>query len=736
MPLENGTVVTRTSTGDIGVIAGFVGDYGVEVYRVRIKNATVKLRLDELLLQTAGQSHWDQSLGMQAVRMMLAEVKIVHPFRETLASYGATKTELHPYQFKPLMKLNRSGTGRILIADEVGLGKTIEAGYIILEQVARDPYLSAVVVCPPMLRPKWKAELYQRFGLQFDIMTSSLAERRIARRDDEPNEPPLRAIVAYETIRTDKFFKSLEDADETVLGLVIADEAHRARNRQSRQSKALNLLVARAQTAAFLTATPIQNKEEDLFRLLEILSPQDFPDYAGFESQRRANEIVVKAETAVSRADAKMLDASIAEFSKAPTSWQHRLITENPYFDDALSRMRNLSSLLLCRNVTDPEVIRRRIELQDSLFKLNLLSPILNRTRRRDVHTGTAVRSPMAVDAQLTNYEQIVYDQLTNAVYAEYVRQHGESVARFVLKGFQQGFASSLWAAVSRYRERFEISDDIEGLDVEELDLPSPEDGFFETLAVGDAAEFSELKKVLAAVNLDRLWDEDSKWKLLRAVLEQHRSGKNHVGEPRKMLIFSYFKRSLDLIGRRLEEFGMQHLRIDGDVPTNALDPSKDERQNIIRNFRDTPEVQVLIASQVGTEGLDLQFCDTVVNWDLPWNPMIVEQRIGRIDRIGQKAERLHIVNIACQGTVEWDILTRLYNKIGIFKASIGDLEEILGEVAEQLHNEISMTRLSPEDRVARIDAQATVLENVRKQQEEFEQEFPDHGRQLLDRRV
>ena len=725
MPLPSGTVVTRTSTGDIGVVVEFLGDFGVEVYKVKIKNATMSLRADEFLLESESGSEWDKSLGLQAVRMMLAEVKIVHPFRETLASYGATKTELHAYQFKPLMKLNRSGIGRILIADEVGLGKTIEAGYIILEHVARDPYISAVVVCPPMLRPKWKSELFKRFGLQFDIMTGSDAERRIARRDDDPSEPPLRAIVAYETIRTDKFYNSLEAADvgAGALGLVIADEAHRARNRESRQSKALELLVARAQTAAFLTATPIQNKDEDLFRLLEILSPRDFPDYSGFEAQRRANEIVVKAETAVSRANATMLAESIDEFAKAPSSWRHRLIAENPYFDDALARMRELSDLLSQKPVTDHEVIRRRIELQDSLFKLNLLSPILNRTRRKDVHTQTAKRSPMAVDARLSEYEQVVYNQLTNAVYTEYVRQHGEGVARFVLKGFQQGFASSLWAAVSHYRARFEVGEDATEVDVEEIDIPTPDDGYFETRAVVDVAEFPVLKRVLSAIDLDRLWAEDSKWGLLRSILQQHRSGKGPEGQPRKMLIFSYFKRSLDLIGRRLDGLGMKHLRLDGDVPTNALDPSKDERQRIISDFRDKPDVQVLIASQVGTEGLDLQFCDTVVNWDLPWNPMTVEQRIGRIDRIGQKAELLHIVNIACRGTVEWEILNRLYNKIGVFKASIGDLEEILGEVAERLQGQIALTRLTEAQRIAKIEAEAAILENVRKQQEDFEHE-------------
>ncbi len=725
LPVPNGAIVTRTSTGDIGVIVDFVGDFGVEVYRVRIKNATVKLSADEFLLESATVSEWDRSLGLQAVRMMLAEVKIVHPFRETLASYGATKTELHAYQFKPLMKLNRSGMGRILIADEVGLGKTIEAGYIILEHVARDPYLAAVVVCPPMLRPKWKSELYARFGLHFEILTGAEAERRIARRQDDPSDPPLRAIVAYETIRTDKFYGSLESVDhgEGALGLVIADEAHRARNHKSRQSKALELLVARAQTAAFLTATPIQNKDEDLFRLLEILSPQDFPDYSGFESQRRANEIVVKAETAVSRADKQMLSESIQEFENAPKSWRYRLVTENPYFEDALERMRELRGLLEHRASTDHGLIHRRVELQDSLFKLNLLSPILNRTRRKDVHTRTAKRSPTAVDARLTPYEQEVYNQLTNAVFVEYARQHGEGTAKFILKVFQQGFASSLWAAVSFYRERFDVDESELDLGVEDIDVPNPSDGFYETRAIGDVAEFTGLRKVLAAADLDRLWAEDSKWALLRSILDQHRSGTGGDGRPRKMLIFSYFKRSLDLIGKRLGEMGMLHHRIDGDVPTNPLDPSKDERQRIIREFRDDPRIQILIASQVGTEGLDLQFCDTVVNWDLPWNPMTVEQRIGRIDRIGQKAEVLHIVNIACRGTVEWDILTRLYNKIGVFRASIGDLEEILGEVAERLLSQIATTQLSQAERSAKIDAEAAVLVNIQKQQEDLERE-------------
>ena len=726
MPLPNGTLITRTSTGDLGVIVEFIGDFGVEVFRVRIKNATIKLSANEFVVVGAeSDSPWERPLGLQAVRLRLAEIKIVHPFRETLASYGATKTEIHPYQFKPLLKLNRSALNRILIADEVGLGKTIEAGYIILEAIARDPYLSVVVVCPPMLRPKWRAELFQRFGLQFDIMTSSFAARRVARRDDEPSEPPLRAIVAYETIRATRFVEGLDSAEglKASIGLLIADEAHRARNKLSLQSKSLEKLTTRSRLAVFLTATPIQNSDKDLFRLLEILLPDQFLDYEGFGTRRQANEIVVRAETAVSRANVALLDASIEELRAAPDSRLYREVTTNPYFADTLNRLAEVREAIVGGPLTDPKVSRLRIESQDALFRLNLLSPILNRTRRRDVLAHSAKRSPMAIDAQLSSYEQVVYDQLTRAVFTEYAHRHGEGVARFVLKGFQQGFASSLWAAVSRYRERFKIEEDSSDFDALEFDMPSPDDGSFDPRAVGDISEFPELKRVLAAVNLEQLWADDSKWKLLHRILTQHRSGTSLGGAPRKMLIFSYFKRSLDLIGMRLKEMGLSHVRIDGDVPTNALDPSLDERQRLIQKFREEPLIQIMIASQVGTEGLDLQFCDTVVNWDLPWNPMTVEQRIGRIDRIGQKAEILHVINIACRGTVEWDILTRLYNKIGIFRASIGDLEEILGEVAERLQSDISTTQLTPAQRQQRIDDQVVVLENVKAQQEVLDRE-------------
>lgn len=102
----------------------------------------------------------------------------------------------------------------------------------------------------------------------------------------------------------------------------------------------------------------------------------------------------------------------------------------------------------------------------------------------------------------------------------------------------------------------------------------------------------------------------------------------------------------------RLEQQGINTVRIDGDVPTTPESPDEDERIRRIRQFRDDPDCKVMLSSQVGSEGLDFQFCDTIVNWDLPWNPMVVEQRIGRIDRLGQKSEKIFIHNLASQRTI------------------------------------------------------------------------------------
>ena len=137
-----------------------------------------------------------------------------------------------------------------------------------------------------------------------------------------------------------------------------------------------------------------------------------------------------------------------------------------------------------------------------------------------------------------------------------------------------------------------------------------------------------------------QLYAHDSKWEKLHKVLwllEQEEPGA-------KVIVFAFFKKTLAYLEERLKQEGVRCVRVDGHVPTVPDDPDRDERGKRLQQFREDPTVQVLLSSEVGDEGIDLQFAHVLVNYDLPWNPMRVEQRIGRLDRIGQQAKRIMIV--------------------------------------------------------------------------------------------
>jgi superfamily II DNA or RNA helicase len=713
------TPVIVAATGESGMIVSVLGVVGdAVVYNVLVGRKVRRHPDNELEAVDLGAEPETPVVGMDAVRRLLTLLKVSFQLQGQLASLDGTRTQFFAYQYKPLLKLERSQLDRVLVADEVGLGKTIEAGFVILETIARQPFADVVVVCPPMLREKWKRELRNRFGLDFTVLRSREAADRIARGLRQPEDPPLRAIVAYETIRSQTFRDALdEETTQRHIDLLIADEAHRARNPRALQSRALEALCDRTYTrqVVFLTATPMQTRQEDLFQLLWMLLPSEFPDWQAFADRMAANRVVVAAERAVSGESRQ----SLREAADALEHCDDDLISKNPFHAQAIMEVRNLITLLDEPASANPEALRAqhtaqieaRVRAQEALFQVNLLSPVLTRTRRRDVHDGIAMREARSVDARLTDYEQWAYDLVSQAIFDEYKRRHGDDVARFVLKGFQARLASSLPAAIADYRQRLGVT----GVTEEEDSTDGADEAELDQVILPDEPGFPLLARAVRQVDVERLRSDDSKWRLLHQALRQHLDLKAAADEPRKLILFSYYKRSLDLIGAHLQREGIRFERIDGDVPTD-IDPARDERQQRIQRFQTDPEIRVMLASQVGCEGLDFQFCDTIINWDLPWNPMMVEQRIGRIDRIGQKAKRIFILNIACQGTVEWEILQRLYMRLDLFRASIGDLEEVLGEVEATLQNGLFDPELTPKQREVLIAQTAQACE-VRKQQ-------------------
>ena len=165
----------------------------------------------------------------------------------------------------------------------------------------------------------------------------------------------------------------------------------------------------------------------------------------------------------------------------------------------------------------------------------------------------------------------------------------------------------------------------------------------------------------------------------------------------------------------------MNAVRIAGDVPSKPNEPAFDERGKLLVQFAEDPSTLVMVSTEVGSEGLDFQFCHYLVNYDLPWNPMVVEQRIGRIDRFGQQSKVVNIFSLVVQGTVEDRVLARLYERIKIFNQSIGDLEQILGDTMRELQKEYVSGRLTEEEAERRVEQAERAIAQRRLHTDELE---------------
>jgi ATP-dependent helicase HepA len=183
-----------------------------------------------------------------------------------------------------------------------------------------------------------------------------------------------------------------------------------------------------------------------------------------------------------------------------------------------------------------------------------------------------------------------------------------------------------------------------------------------------------------------------------------------------KALVFSTFRHTLRYLAEHTQRAGLRYGLVHGDVPD-------DERAELRRRFALPKEegdaLDVLLSSEVGCEGLDFQFCDLLINYDLPWNPMKIEQRIGRIDRYGQKSEAVAIINFITPGTVDADIYERCLWRIGVFQHAVGGSEEILGEITRELHDIADSFTLTEEERAHRLQQLAdNGIRRIREEQE------------------
>ena len=643
---------------------------------------------------------------------------LLNPNINSLYSLNSSKIDYIPYQFRPVLKIIKSESPRILIADGVGVGKTIEAGLILKELEARFDMKSVLVICPrPLITErKWQNELKDKFGEKFVHIDGEKLRYCVkeAYLEEEWPDDYAKCIIPYSLFdeaivcgTAENGLKKLNKRSFADLNpfpkfdLVIIDEAHHIKNPNTYAYQAVQMFCENAASIVMLTATPIQLGDKDLFILLHLLRPDLIYDYESFEHMSEPNPYINEAVKSIRGNDYDWQKKALINLIAAgKTNWGASVLKRNPVYNNAI---RILQQPTTSQN--------ERVQLITDVESLHTFARIINRTRRRDIGEFT-VRKPETLKVKFTDDQATLYNELLRIQANILIQLHGDRGIRFMMTTIMRQASSCIHGLrpfladilTRRFDELGFYNGDM-GQDVSETST--------ELMTAPQIVE--AVKKLLTFT--ENMSDEDTKVEELIKVIQNKQSMQNN-----KVMVFSSFRHTLRYLHEKLSSQGIRVGVIHGGV--------KDDERVILRNrFKADRQLNdsldVLLFSEVGCEGLDYQFCDCLVNYDLPWNPQAIEQRIGRIDRNGQKSESISIINIITEGTIDCDIYERCLSRIGVFNSSIGDSEEILGEVTQEIYNIVEMYILNPEERAKK---ELQIADNViRKMQEQQRLEEEKH---------
>lgn len=627
-------------------------------------------------------------------------------------SLNTTNTQFLAYQFKPVLQFLDSPCNGILIADEVGLGKTIEAGLIWTELRARLDAKRLLIVCPAMLREKWRDELANRFGVQAEIVDAGELLKRLNTARERPQESfalissmqGLRPPRSYDDdlnpgqSSAAKLARFLSDAevDDPLIDMVIVDEAHYLRNRGTQTNLLGQLLRPVASSLVLLSATPIQLGSTDLFNLLQLIDEDAFPYEGSFRYSLEANAPLVHLRD-------RILAGPItpAEFKEGiDKALGARFLEDN-------EQLRFLALHTPSeQQLNDP---KGRSELADRLDRINPLSKVVTRTLKRDVQDGRVIRVPHAIRATMSDSEAVFYEQVTAAV-REYCSRRA-SPPGFMVTIPQRQMSSCMAAACRAWQKKSagmeqeeldELVYELLGDAIDDAPVKEPAMGSLLTALVGIAQEVG---------NYETLKRNDSKYAELLNALHHYWAAPDN--SDKKIVLFAFYRQTLSYLAERLREDGFESVLVYGGI----------DKSEALARFRDPNGPRILLSSEVASEGVDLQFSSLVINYDLPWNPMRIEQRIGRIDRIGQEAERIFIWNFMYAETIDERVHDRLLERLDIFTRALGSMEGVLGEPIKDLTQYLLTHKLSPEEEIRRINQASLAIENMNRQQAELEAE-------------
>ena len=686
---SEGNRVKNIRTGELGYVIKVLPPHrGTQMYRIKYDNRdienterSVNLMLDVNLsdpFERVRQNifgHYTEYLKDNTT------FKIRSSNNSTISSLKASKTLFKPYQFKPLLKFLYSDNRRVLIADEVGLGKTIEAGHIMLELKARGEFRNALVVCPMALKEKWTTELNEKFGLDFINIDNK--DHLIHELRHHPGY--VKAVINYEKLNNKELIAFMEER-QIKFSMIVCDESHRLRNKETQLYKGAEKIMSLGDSVVFMSATPIMLNRENLYNQLHLLEPDVYDRKEVFLNNAELNEPFVLALSQLkdgvkwTKIKKQLTEAEAVTYNTINDVSTPIKVNINDYFSDYPIYQE------IIKDLSSEESNTLRAKIQYNLAEMSPMSTIFSRTRKTDVTQdwSQAERNTVSLRVDLGETERLSFDQYIKEyiiskggeiIYDEYDRPQAGAWGLVTIK---RQLASSIWATISNN---------------DQLDS-----------GIDEYEDYEDVK-------VDTL---------LKIINDAFSKGK------RKIIVFAIFKKTIKYLNIRLKKAGYNPVMIYGDSKINKFE--------VLEQFRTDNSIDVLLSSEVGSEGLDMQFCNCLVNYDLPWNPMVVEQRIGRIDRFGQESPKVNIYNIVVMDTIVEDIFSRLLERIGIFRSSIGDLEAILDKELEQdgkrmsikqalksIENDYYSNKLTKEEVEKKQKNIAQAIENEKKTIEELE---------------
>lgn len=638
--------------------------------------------------------------------------RLKRPIEGNLYSFLSSKTIFNPYQFKPLLKfINPDSEYRLFIADEVGVGKTIETGIIFTELIARgklDRRKPILIICPNSLGPKWVSEMKSRFNLKFHLHDGNSLYNMLSSAQSTgviPEEYSW-SVVSIQTLRYEKYFNMLnnvmESRLETIFSMVVVDESHHMRNAGTESNSIGHMLSKLSDMMIMLSATPLNLRSEDLFNQLNILNPSLFPDINTFEAMTSPLKAINSCRKLIMTSD----NTLYAEILDKIHELKNGILGQAIKSHEGIVKLEN--KLMSRTKITAEEaVIYDRM-----LTALSPLDSIFTRTLKREAIEHKVLRETNKIPVVLSKKEYEFQRDFIDVIKKSYLERGGADSALGFVLNTPYRMVSSCIPATKEYIDWCLDNNRLSVINGKGEDLDDDSEANVEYI---ELPEYIRLEFVRLKAEAKNLGDNDSKYNELKKYLKKLLPKL----ENKQIIIFSFFIKTLKYLEEKLTQDGYRVGVINGHVPVVSKN-QEPSRYSIIEEFKNG-EIDILLSSEVGGEGLDFQFCQALLNYDMPYNPMRIEQRIGRIDRFGQKANKIIVASMYIKDTIDERIYELLYERIKIVEENIGDMQPILGEKLLNIQNEIISGKLTEED-IKKLEKTLEIaIEQAKLESEKFE---------------